>query len=115
MPLCLCGQKKKNGVVKKILKNISPGENIFLPNSEVFAYPEKVLQFGTGVLLRGLPDFVINRANNKGNFKGRIVIVKSTSGGGDADTYNKQDGLYTVCVRGTANGQKKMKCIFQLL
>lgn len=92
---------------KKILKNIQPAENIFLPNSEVFTYPEKILQFGTGVLLRGLPDFVISRANNKGNFKGRIVIVKSTSGGGDADTFNRQDGLYTVCVRGNVNGHKK--------
>jgi len=28
-----------------------------------FELPEKVLQFGTGVLLRGLPDFFIDKAN----------------------------------------------------
>ena len=27
--------------------------------------PEKVLQFGTGVLLRGLPDYFIHCANQK--------------------------------------------------
>mgnify|MGYP006184064525 CR=1 FL=1 len=29
----------------------------------LFALPEKVLQFGTGVLLRGLPDYFIDKAN----------------------------------------------------
>ena len=47
----------------------------------VFDLPEKILQFGTGVLLRGLPDYFIDKANRKGIFNGRIVVVKSTSGG----------------------------------
>jgi tagaturonate reductase len=34
-----------------------------LPKQEVFSYPEKVLQFGTGVLLRGLCDYYIDKAN----------------------------------------------------
>ncbi len=32
----------------------------------LFALPEKVLQFGTGVLLRGLPDYFIDKANKQG-------------------------------------------------
>ncbi len=91
---------------KQALKQIPKADNIILPAENVFSLPEKVLQFGTGVLLRGLPDFLINKANNAGIFNGRIVIVKSTSGGGDADTYNNQDGLYTVCVRGIVDNKK---------
>ena len=37
--------------------------------------PERVLQFGTGVLLRGLPDFFIHHANESGIFNGKIVVV----------------------------------------
>lgn len=66
---------------------------------EIFSYPERILQFGTGVLLRGLPDFIIDQANKQGLFKGRIVVVKSTSQG-SSDAFTEQKGLYTVCVRG---------------
>lgn len=70
----------------------------------VFDLPEKVLQFGTGVLLRGLPDYFIDKANRAGVFNGRIVIVKSTSGG-DSAAFEKQDGLYTLCIRGLEDGK----------
>jgi tagaturonate reductase len=74
------------------------------PTAELFTLPEKVLQFGTGVLLRGLPDFMIDEANRQGVFNGRVVVVKSTDGG-DATAFERQDGLYTVCVRGVDDGQ----------
>jgi tagaturonate reductase len=74
------------------------------PTAEMGALPEKVLQFGTGVLLRGLPDFMIDEANRQGVFNGRIVVVKSTDGG-DATAFERQDGLYTVCVRGVDDGR----------
>ncbi|MET0299367.1 MAG: altronate oxidoreductase, partial [Flavitalea sp.] len=86
------------------VRSIKSGD-IALPPDEVFTYPEKILQFGTGVLLRGLPDYFVDKANRAGKFKGRIVIVKSTSGG-DADAFKKQDGLYTICVRGVDEGKK---------
>lgn len=66
--------------------------------------PEKVIQFGTGVLLRGLPDFYIDKANKKGIFNGRIVVVKST-GNGKTDDFSIQDNLYTHCIRGFENGE----------
>ena len=53
-----------------------------LPNPAVFDYPEKILQFGTGVLLRGLCDYFVDKANRAGQFKGRVVLVKSTAKGG---------------------------------
>ena len=86
------------------LKNIS-SKNIDIPGEPMFDLPEKVLQFGTGVLLRGLPDYFIHKANSKGIFNGRIVVVKSTSKG-DSSAFEKQDGLYTLCVRGLENGKK---------
>ncbi len=87
------------------VKNIDP-EKAVLPDETVFELPEKVLQFGTGVLLRGLPDYFIDKANRAGIFNGRIVVVKSTSSG-DANAFDRQDGLYTVCVRGLQNGVKQ--------
>ena len=73
-----------------------------IPDKAIFDLPEKVLQFGTGVLLRALPDYFIDKANKKGIFNGRIVVVKSTDS--DSSSFDDQDGLYTVCVRGMENG-----------
>jgi tagaturonate reductase len=88
---------------KRTIKEISPKIGLVIPGEQSFALPEKVLQFGTGVLLRGLPDYFIDKANRQGVFNGRIVMVKSTAGGG-ADTFDEQDGLYTLCVKGIENG-----------
>ena len=74
-------------------------------HQHTFDLPVKVLQFGTGVLLRGLCDFLIDAANKQHIFNGRIVVVKSTSG--SADDFAAQDNLYTVCVRGVEDGQIK--------
>src|SRR3546814_20523387 len=68
------------------------------------AYPEKVLQFGTGVLLRGLPDYFIEKANRAGLFAGSIVVVKSTDRG-DVDQFGQQDSMYTIHVQGVDGGQ----------
>lgn len=65
--------------------------------------PEKVLQFGTGVLLRGLPDYYIDQANKQGIFNGRVVVVKSTTTGSTND-FASQDNLYTHCIRGFEHG-----------
>ncbi len=87
---------------KNILKDINAGE-VSVPGSSYFDLPEKVLQFGTGVLLRGLPDYYIDKANKENIFNGRIVVVKSTATSG-ADTFDQQDGLYTHCIRGISGG-----------
>ncbi|MNK00620.1 Altronate oxidoreductase [compost metagenome] len=77
-------------------------ENVVVPNAQIFQLPEKVLQFGTGVLLRGLPDYFIDKANREGVFNGRVAVVKST--GGNTSEFDAQDALYTLCVRGIENG-----------
>ncbi|HWK08063.1 MAG TPA: tagaturonate reductase [Puia sp.] len=81
----------------------TPG--VILPGKDIFTLPEKVLQFGTGVLLRGLPDYFIDKANRQGVFNGRVVVVKSTDSGG-ADSFDRQDSLYTLCIRGIEQGKK---------
>ena len=85
-----------------ILQKID-SRNVIVPNEELLKFPEKVLQFGTGILLRGLPDYFIDKANRKGIFNGRVVMVKSTNRG-DASSFYKQDGLFTLCVRGIEDG-----------
>ena len=42
-------------LTKSILHEIAGVENLILPTDEQLNYPEKVLQFGTGVLLRDCP------------------------------------------------------------
>jgi len=87
-------------------QNISQiqNRNISVPSAEIFSLPEKVLQFGTGVLLRGLCDYFIDKANKQHIFNGRIVVVKSTAQGA-ADAFAQQDGLYTHFVKGIENGK----------
>ena len=75
------------------LKNID-SNSVNVPEESLFELPEKVLQFGCGVFLRGLPDYFIDKANRQGIFNGRIVAVKSTTQG-DASFFHKQDGGYT--------------------
>ena len=66
--------------------------------------PEKVMQFGAGVFLRGFADWMIDGMNRKGLFGGRVVVVQSTSQG-RATALNQQDGAYTLLARGLQNGQ----------
>lgn len=74
------------------------------PDQKLFDLPEKILQFGTGVLLRGLCDCMVHDANTRNVFNGRIVVVKSTDSG-TTDAFEQQDNLYTVCIRGSDNGK----------
>ncbi len=87
---------------EKTISQLDAGK-INLPSKTLFSLPEKIVQFGTGVLLRGLPDHLIDKANKQQVFNGRIVVVKSTDSGG-TDAFAKQDGLYTVLERGIENG-----------
>jgi tagaturonate reductase len=81
-----------------------------VPPASNFELPEKVLQFGTGVLLRGLIDYFIDKANKKGLFNGRIVVVKSTESG-DSSSFDNQDNLFTHCIRGIEAGQNQEETI----
>lgn len=82
-----------------------PADHLQVPSQDLLELPEKVLQFGTGVLLRGLPDYFIDAANREGIFNGRVLVVKSTNSGG-ADAFDEQDGLYTIGIRGVQKGRE---------
>jgi len=65
--------------------------------------PERVLQFGTGMLLRALCAAFVDAANAAGAFSGRIAVIQSTPQG-QARAINAQDGLFTLVERGLEHG-----------
>lgn len=85
------------------LEDIKQNPSLSIPNISQFQLPIKILQFGTGVLLRGLPDYFVEKANKQGVFNGRIIVVKSTENG-DISPLKNQDYLYTLHIRGIKNG-----------
>lgn len=96
-------QLSKNTLALRLRSGFAKQPGLEMPAEKIFELPEKVLQFGTGVLLRALPDYFIDKANKQGIFNGRVVVVKSTDS--DSSAFDKQEGLYTVCVRGVENGR----------
>jgi tagaturonate reductase len=64
--------------------------------------PVKVIQFGTGMLLRGLIDEVIHTANERNLFHGKVAVVKSLRGDGK-NYFAEQQYQYTVFVSGFVN------------
>jgi len=94
---------------KNNLPNIEQQE-VNLPQEQLFTLPERVLQFGTGVLLRGLPDYFIDKANKQGIFNGRIVVVKSTANG-SSDEFGTQDSMFTQCIKGVQNNEIVDECV----
>ena len=65
--------------------------------------PERVLQFGTGMLLRALCTASVDAANSAGAFSGRVVVIQSTPQG-QARAINAQDSLFTLVERGLEDG-----------
>ena len=66
---------------------------------------EKVMQFGEGNFLRAFVDDFFDIANEKVNWGGKVVLVQPI-GGGLSEIINQQEGLYTLYLRGSQNGQK---------
>jgi tagaturonate reductase len=65
--------------------------------------PERVLQFGTGMLLRAICAASVDAANRAGRFNGRVLVVQSTPHG-TAPALHAQDGLFTLVERGLCSG-----------
>lgn len=68
--------------------------------------PIKVLQFGEGNFLRAFVDYMIDIANEKGEFNGDIVLVKPIEFG-SLKMFHEQECQYTVQLRGIADGEAK--------
>ena len=67
--------------------------------------PEKVLQFGEGNFLRAFADYFFDVANEKANFNGKVVLVQPIAMG-LGELIDKQEGLYTLYLRGSEKGKK---------
>ena len=67
--------------------------------------PEKVLQFGEGNFLRAFVDYWFDLANEKADWNGKCVLVQPIAPG-LSEMINEQEGLYTLYLRGSENGQK---------
>ncbi|MBQ8030474.1 MAG: tagaturonate reductase [Butyrivibrio sp.] len=67
--------------------------------------PIRVLQFGEGNFMRAFVDYFFDIANEKAGFNGKVALVQPISMG-LTDLVNKQEGLYTLYLRGSENGQK---------
>ena len=67
--------------------------------------PEKVLQFGEGNFLRAFVDYWFDVSNEKAGWNGKCVLVQPIAQG-LTKLINEQEGLYTLYLRGTENGQK---------
>lgn len=68
--------------------------------------PVKVLQFGEGNFLRAFVDYMIDIANEKGDFNGDIVLVKPIEFG-SLKRFHEQECQYTVQLRGIVDGEPK--------
>jgi tagaturonate reductase len=78
-------------------------DDLIAPSAEQLALPERAVQFGTGALLRGLVDAILDEANRQGWFDGRVVMVGSTGSGRDR-ALNDQRGLFTLVTQGLVDG-----------
>src|SRR5919107_727615 len=89
-----------------LLPTLSPRSDLTFPSAAQLALPVRAVQFGTGALLRGLVDALVDDANRKGVFGGRVVMIGSTGSGRDR-ALNDQSGLFTLVVQGLVDGQPK--------
>ena len=64
----------------------------------------KILQFGTGVFLRGYFDWMLQQLSDKGLADPHVSMVKLTPRG-DLSAYEKQGGEFHVILQGLDNGQ----------
>ena len=67
--------------------------------------PEKVMQFGEGNFLRAFVDAFFDLANEKANFNGKVALVQPIAQG-LTELINRQEGLYTLYLRGSEKGEK---------
>jgi len=67
--------------------------------------PEKVMQFGEGNFLRAFADYWFDVSNEKAGWNGKCVLVQPIAQG-LSEPINRQQGLYTLYLRGREHGEK---------
>ncbi|AZO94379.1 tagaturonate reductase [Halocella sp. SP3-1] len=89
---------------KEYLKDNLLGTELADYSADILEYPERVIQFGEGNFLRAFVDWMFHQMNKEDVFKGRAVIVQPIPQG-RVSNLNKQDGLYTLFLRGKQDGK----------
>src|SRR5690554_4312395 len=89
---------------KKLLNDKLLGGKLADYPEEILNYREKILQIGEGNFLRAFVDWFFHQMNKKGIFQGRAVVIQPIPEG-RISNLNKQDGLYTLLLRGRQNGK----------
>jgi tagaturonate reductase len=97
----LCERSRTN-ISADILTNKSA--NIELPTAHMLSTPETILQIGSGAFLKGFVEDFVQLANVAGAPVGRVVSVQRKSDHRSA-SFLRQDGLYTLILRGLENDQ----------
>lgn len=69
------------------------------------SYPVKVLQIGDGNFIRSFIDWMFCVLNQKTDFQGKVVTVQALPEDQTTPKLNKQDGYYTLLLKGIENGQ----------
>ena len=67
--------------------------------------PVRVLQFGEGNFMRAFVDYFFDIANEKAGWNGKVALVQPIAQG-LTKLVNDQEGLYTLYLRGSVDGQK---------
>ena len=78
--------------------------NLELPTADLLSAPETILQIGSGSFLKGFVEDFVQLANVAGEPLGRVISVQRRSDHRSAASL-RQDGLYTLILRGLENGQ----------
>ncbi|WKN45590.1 tagaturonate reductase [Tunicatimonas pelagia] len=95
-------------LIASTVKQFADRDDVQFPDPRFFRYPDRIIQFGSGVLLRGLIEYFVDEANRQDLFKGRVVIVNSTRSG-RGKRFANQNGLFTICEEGFYKGQAQRK------
>ena len=69
-------------------------------------YEERFIQFGAGGFLRGFADWMIQKLNDRTNFKGSVVVVQPNRPGKCDNTLAEQNCRYTHIMRGKEGIEK---------
>lgn len=79
-----------------------------VPKKNYGEYPERVLQFGEGNFLRAFADWMIDDLNERGLYRGSIILCQPIRGGEPLrNILNEQKGDYTVILHGSEQGQPR--------
>lgn len=92
--------------MKSINQTVLPQGDRLL-HEHMLRQPIHILQIGEGNFLRGFFDWMIQQCRNQGLFDGAVAVTQPRpSGKAKIDKLAEQDGLYTLVVRGLANGER---------